>query len=83
MRVNFIVVNIFCLYLDNCLTLDENVQIFSTQMTQLLPNKIKEWIFKKFFVKITQKNDIKLHKNVKTENDPWCIQAQISQLQLS
>ena len=22
MRVNFIVVNIFCLYLDNCLTLD-------------------------------------------------------------
>ena len=30
-------------------------------------------IFKKFFVEITQKNDLKLHKNVKTENDPQCL----------
>ena len=38
--------------------------------------------FKKFFVEITQKNDLKLPKSVKTENDPWCILTPISQLLL-
>ena len=36
--------------------------------------------FKKFIVEITQKNELKLHKNEKTWNDPWCLQPQISQL---
>ena len=39
-------------------------------------------IFLKIVVETTQKNDLKLHKNVKTENDPWCLEPQISQLLL-
>ena len=38
--------------------------------------------FKNFLVEITQKKDLKLYKSVKTENDPWCLQPQISQLLL-
>ena len=48
-------------------------------MTQLLTKKNFKNDFKKFFVEITQKNDLKLHKNVKTENDPWCVLTPISQ----
>ena len=29
---------------------------------------------------MTQKKHSKLHKNVKTENDPWCLEPQLSQL---
>ena len=39
-----------------------HLAILLTQITQLLTKK-----------KLTQKNDLKLHKNVKTENDPWCL----------
>ena len=55
---------------------------FSTQITQLLTKKNKKNDFQKFFVEIRQKNDLKLPKNVKTENDPWCVRTQISQLLL-
>ena len=41
--------------------------IFSTQMTQLLTKRNKR------IVEITQKNGLKLHKNVKIEKDPWCL----------
>ena len=38
--------------------------------------------FLHFLQEITQKNDLKLHRNVKTENDPWCLLTPISQLLL-
>ena len=48
--------------------------IFSKEMNQVSTKKLpKKLIFRKFFVGITQKSDLKLHKNVKTENDPWCL----------
>ena len=33
-----------------------------------------------FFFGITQKIDVKLPENVRTENDPWCLLPQFSQL---
>ena len=51
-------------------------------MTQLLTKKILKNGFLKVLCLITQKNDFKLPENLKTENDPWCLQPQFSQLPL-
>ena len=54
--------------------------IFSSQKTHLLTKKNQKKIFLKILFEITQKIDVKLPENVKTENDPWCLLPQFSQL---
>ena len=51
-------------------------------MTQFWTKKNAQKIafFKrKFFIEITQKKE-KFHESMKAENDPWCLQLQLSQL---
>ena len=42
--------------------------------------KNQKKIFLKILFEITQKIDVKLPENVKTENDPWCLLPQFTQL---
>ena len=58
------------LNLTYCITVCDIFQTNDPGFNKKIPKKL---IFRKFFVKITQKSDLKLHKNVKTENDPWCL----------
>ena len=59
-KLNFTSCNTFC----------DIFYINDPAFNQKIPKKL---IFKNFCVEITQNNDLKLHKNVKTEKDPWCL----------
>ena len=54
--------------------------IFHTNDPAFIKKKTKNTNFKTFLLKLLRKNDLRLNETEKTENDPWCLLPQVSQL---